>query len=164
MPIALRSPETACRFNNWGNRMTSHAKRHSALTAALLILAACGSGKTNATNEATNAVPAKEVAAPANQAAAPAPAAPAAAGALTPDYMVGKWSAMGEDCSSTIEFRKDGTVATPIGDGKWILAGNKLTFDYGDGSKQPASTIKMLSADRIQITRGSGGTETEKRC
>ncbi len=141
--------------------MTSHAKRHLTLTAAVLALAACGSGKTNAANEATNAAPANEVAAP----AAPiAPAAPAAPGALSADYMVGKWSAMGEDCSSTIEFRKDGTVATPIGDGKWTLAGDKLTFDYGDGSKQPASTIKMLSADRIQITRGSGGTETEKRC
>jgi hypothetical protein len=144
--------------------MTSHAKRHLALTAALLTLAACGSGETNAAKEATNAAPANEAAAPANQAAAAAPAAPAAAGALTADYMVGKWSAMREDCSATIEFRKDGTVATPIGEGKWTLAGDKLAFDYGDGSKQPPSTIKVLSADRIEITRGSGGKETEKRC
>jgi hypothetical protein len=106
--------------------------RYSALlTAALLTLAACGSGETKAANEVVNTAPAKEAAVPANEAAAPAAAVPAQAGALSADYMVGKWSAMGEDCSSTIEFRKDGTVETPIGPGKWTLAGDKLGFDYG---------------------------------
>ena len=141
--------------------MTSHAKRRLALTAALLALASCGSGQTNAANESINAAPANEAAAVTPP---PAPAPTAADGALSADYLVGKWSAMREDCSATIEFRKDGTVSTPLGDGKWILAGDKLTFDYGDGSKQPASTIKVLSADRIEILRGSGGKETEKRC
>jgi hypothetical protein len=139
--------------------MTSHAKRRIALTTALLTLAACGSGQTNAANEATNLAPTNETAA-----VTPPPAPAAADGALSADYLVGKWSAMREDCSATIEFRKDGTVTTPLGDGKWTLAGDKLTFDYGDGSKQPASTITVLSADRIEILRGSGGKETEKRC
>jgi hypothetical protein len=140
--------------------MTSHIKL--GLTAALLTLAACSSAKTNAANEATNAAPANEAAAPA---ASAAPAAPAAPGAVTADYMVGKWSAMGEDCKDTIEFRKDGTVSTPIGDAKWTLAGDKLSIDYGEqGSNPTASSIKPLGPDRIEITKASGGKETEKRC
>jgi hypothetical protein len=144
--------------------MTSHTKLHLTLAGALLALAACGSGTTNAVNEATNAAPANEAAAPANQAAAPAPAATAAPGAVTADYMVGKWSAMGEDCKDTLEFRKDGTMTTPIGDAKWTLNGDKLAIDYGEGSKQPESTIKPLGPDRIEITTSSGRKETEKRC
>ncbi|MGH6729284.1 MAG: hypothetical protein ACREBK_03955, partial [Sphingomicrobium sp.] len=142
---------------------------HSAIAcAAAGMLAGCGGGASNEANAAnaaaeTEAAPADEPTANAVNAAAPA-VATAADGIVTADYMVGKWSAMDEDCSDTIEFRKDGTVMTPIGEGKWTLAGDKLTFDYGDGSKQPASTIKVLTRDRIEITRGSGGKETEKRC
>jgi hypothetical protein len=130
------------------------------LLGTAVALLACGKQQAAANNSA-NAVTAAP--AEANTAAA-APAAPAAAGTVNADFMVGKWSAMGEDCSHTIDFRKDGTVTTPIGDGKWSLAGDKLSFDYGDGSKQPPSSIKMLTHDRIEITRGSGGKEIEKRC
>jgi hypothetical protein len=141
--------------------MTSHIKL--GFTAALLTLAACSSGKTNPANEATNA-PANEAAAvPANEAAAATPAA--APGAVTADYMVGKWSAMGEDCKDVLEFKKDGTVTTPIGPAKWTLVGDKLSIDFGDASSNPtASTIKPLGPDRIEITKASGGKETEKRC
>jgi hypothetical protein len=142
--------------------MTSYAKLCPALTFALLALAACGSGKTSAANEATNAAPANEAAAPANEAAASAPAA--APGAVTAEYMLGKWSAMDEDCKDVLEFRKDGTMTTPIGDAKWTLTGDKLAIDYGEGSKQPESTIKPLGPDRIEITTSSGRKETEKRC
>jgi hypothetical protein len=103
-------------------------------------------------------------AAAANEAAPATPAAAAVGGAPTADYMVGKWSAVDEDCSDTLEFRKDGTLTTPIGDAKWTLVGDKLTMDYGDGSKQPASSLKVLSQEQIEITRGSGGKETSKRC
>ncbi len=133
------------------------------LAATFLALGACGASQTNTANSAANATanaaaPAND-AAPTNQAAAAGPA-----GALTADYMVGKWSAMDEDCSATIEFRKDGTVQTPVGPGKWALAGDKLSFDYGDSSKMEPSTIKVLGPDRIEITRASGGKETQKRC
>jgi hypothetical protein len=136
------------------------ASRTFLLLGTAVALLACGKQQAAANNSA-NAVTAAP--AEANTAAA-APAAPAAAGTVNADFMVGKWSAMGEDCSHTIDFRKDGTVTTPIGDGKWSLAGDKLSFDYGDGSKQPPSSIKILTQDRIEITRGSGGKETEKRC
>jgi len=104
------------------------------------------------------------VVATANQATAPAQAAPVTPGAITAGYMVGKWSAIGEDCSATIEFRKVGTVATPIGEGKWTLTGDKLAIDYGDGSTPTTSTIKSIGPDRIEITHASGTKETEKRC
>ena len=136
----------------------------AALAAAMLT--ACGGGAESA-NNAANEVAANEVAPEAMAANEAAPVTSAAAtvgGAPTADYMVGKWSAMAEDCSDTLEFRKDGTLATPIGDAKWTLVGDKLTMDYGDGSKQPASTLKVLSQDQIEITRGSGGKETSKRC
>ena len=139
-----------------------------AVTLLAAALSACGGGADAANNADTAEVTANEVAAPeaaaANDAAPVAPAAAEVGGAPTVDYMVGKWSAMDEDCSDTLEFRKDGTVVTPIGEAKWTLAGDKLTFDYGDGSTQKPSSIKVLSQDRIEITRASGGKETEKRC
>ena len=88
----------------------------------------------------------------------------AAPPALTPDYLVGKWSAFGEDCAHTIEFRKDGTVSTPIGIGKWKVGDGKLTIDYGDGSAPTTSAVKPLSADRIGWMSASGKQEAEKRC
>jgi hypothetical protein len=84
--------------------------------------------------------------------------------ALTSDYLVGKWSAFGEDCSHTIEFKKDGTVSTPIGIGKWKVGNGKLTIDYHDGSAPTSSAVKPLSADRIAWMSASGKQEAEKRC
>lgn len=130
-----------------------------AMAASLL---GCSKAETPAAEAANN----NEItaAAPAAPAAAPA-ATPAAAPAdLGPDFMVGKWSAMNEDCSDTLEFRKDGTVNTPFGEGKWTLAGDQLSVDFGEGSKMDPSTIKALSPDRIEISKKSGGKETQKRC
>ena len=105
---------------------------------AAAMLAACGGDESsNAATEVAANEAAPEVAA-ANDAAPVTPAAAEVGGAPTADYMVGKWSAIDEDCSDTLEFRKDGTLTTPIGDAKWTLVGDKLTMDYGDGSKQPS--------------------------
>lgn len=146
--------------------MNRKAARYLLLIAAAGSLAACGSKDPDANASANVAAANEAVAEPdaANEVTATPAAAPAVAGAPTADFMVGKWSAMGEDCKDVLEFKNDGTVATPIGPGKWALDGDKLSFDYGDGSKQEPSTIKVLSADRIEITRASGGKETEKRC
>jgi len=137
--------------------------------AALVLLAACGA-KSEASNAAGNAaandvVETANAAAPMANVAVPA-SAPAATGGTTfsAEYMVGKWSAIDEDCSATIEFKKDGTVDTPIGTAKYKVEGDRLSFDYGDGSKATVSTIKVLSPERIEILRASGGKETEKRC
>jgi hypothetical protein len=137
------------------------------LLGAAAALLACG--KQDATANASGNAAAVEPAASNTAQAAPvsgnaATATPAAAGALSADYMVGKWSAMGEDCSDTIEFRKDGTAVTPMGPGKWTLTGDQLGMDFGDGSKQKPSTIKPIGPDRIEITTASGRKETERRC
>ena len=128
------------------------------LTAAAL-LASCGGGDgAQANNEAAAAV----------NDAAPAPlaensAVPAASSAEA-QYMLGKWSAIAEDCADTLEFRNDGKVTTPIGDANWTMSGDKLTIDHGDGSQPTTTTIKQLSADRIEVTSASGRKETQKRC
>lgn len=144
--------------------MTNQMRFALGLTATML-LAACAKSAPDAANAASAAnaaveAPAAPAAAPAVEAAAPA----AVGGAPTADYMVGKWSAIEEDCSDTLEFRKDGTLTTPIGDAKWTLVGDKMTMDYGDGSKQPASTLKVVSQERIEVTTGSGKKEFSKRC
>jgi hypothetical protein len=134
------------------------------LTSVALLLAACDS-KGDADANDTDANAAVEAPAPeANAAAESTPAAAPSDGTFSAAFMVGKWSAMGEDCSSTIDFKDGGVVKTPIGDAKYSVSGDTLTFDYGDGSEPTKSTIKVLSPDRIEITRGSGGKETEKRC
>ena len=106
------------------------------------------------------------VAEPVTNTAAPAAPVEAAAGgdALSTAFMTGKWSAMAEDCTDTVEFRKDGTLVTPIGNGKWALDGDKLNADFGDGNKQAPSSIKALSHDRIEVTRADGKVEHQKRC
>lgn len=117
----------------------------------------------NAAADTANVAVAAEPAVPVANTAAPT-TAPAADGALGADYMVGKWSATDENCAETLEFRKDGTVVTPFGNAKWALNGDKLAVDFGEGSKVDPSTIKALGPDRIEITKGSGNKETQKRC
>jgi len=127
------------------------------------VLAGCGS--TQAANDSN--APAAEVTvtnvANTDAGNVAAPAATEAAGFST-DFMVGKWSAIGEDCSATLEFRKDGTVTTPIGVAKWTVTGDKLSIAYEDGSAPTVSSIKVLDPARIEITHASGTKETEKRC
>ena len=139
----------------------TNALRYSLGLAAAALLIGCSKAEAP-TAEAANDTELPAAAAPAAPAAAPA-AAPVAAG-LGPDFMVGKWSAMNEDCADTLEFRKDGSVATPFGEGKWTLAGDQLSVDFGEGNKMDPSTIKVLSQDRIEISKKSGGKETQKRC
>ena len=136
------------------------------LAGAAAALLACGKQQTAANDSANVASAAPAIAENASTATDNASTANAsmASGGLNADFLVGKWSAFGEDCKNTIELRKDGTAVTPIGEAKWTLTGDKLLFDYSDGSKQPPSTVKALGSDRMEITRGSGAKETEKRC
>ena len=147
--------------------MRFHA-RTLVLCGAAAALLACGKEQAaaNGTENAASAGPATTenasiVAATANTASAATTAAP---GAVNADFLVGKWSAIAEDCKNTVEFRKDGTAATPIGDAKGTLTGDKLLFDYSDGSKQPPSTVRAVGKDHIEFTRDSGEKDTEKRC
>ena len=131
------------------------------MLAAAALLASCGDKGAQANNEAAAAVNDAAPAPLAENAAMTPAAAPEGGGA---QFLVGKWSAMGEDCAATLDFRNDGKVTTPIGDANWSMAGDKLTIDYGDGSTPTTSTIKQLGADRIEVTTASGRSETQKRC
>lgn len=144
----------------------TNAYRLSLGIAVTALLIGCDQTEPTVTEAANNANVATESAAvPDANTAAPAVTPAAASGAVTADYLVGKWSATGEDCAETIEFRKDGTAATPFGDGKWSLAGDKLVMDFGEGSSQlDPSSVKPLGQDRIEITDASGGKEFQKRC
>ncbi|MEO8453651.1 MAG: hypothetical protein ABI454_00690 [Sphingomicrobium sp.] len=136
------------------------------LAGAAAALLACGKERA-AANEGANAAsatPATAENASTGTDNATTTNAGVASGSLNADFLVGKWSAFGEDCKNTVEFRKDGTAVTPIGQAKWTLTGDRLLFDYSDGSKQPPSTVKALGSDRMEITRDSGAKETEKRC
>jgi len=145
--------------------MMSRVQFHPLLAAAVLALGACGGGgEANDANVADVALTENDAAALTNEAAAPPAAATGTTASLSADYMVGKWSAIGEDCSETLEFRKDGMVVTPIGEAKWTLAGDKLTLDYDDESTPTVSTIRPLGPDRIEITTASGTKDIEKRC
>lgn len=133
---------------------------------AAAILLGCNKqapAENDSVNATANAVQAN-AAAQANAANVASNALAAAVGTVTPDFLIGKWSAMGEDCSATIEFRKDGTAVTPIGKAKWTLTGDKLKFDYGDGSNQPPSTVRPVGKDRLQTITESGNEDMQKRC
>lgn len=134
--------------------------------AAAAILFACnkrapaanGSANATANSASANHMAQTEAANAASKALA------AAVGTVTRDFLIGKWSAAGEDCTATVEFRKDGTAVTPIGKAKWTLTGDKLQFEYGDGSKQPPSTVRPVGKDRLQTITESGNEDMQKRC
>ena len=144
--------------------MDSVGWKSQVMIAAAIALTACNA-KAPTNQVVANAVDngatsTANTAAPVVAAAAPA----TASGALTPEFMVGKWSAMNGDCSATIDFNKDGTVNTPMGKAKWTVKGDTLTFDYGDGSKPTVSTVKPTGPDKMEFTHDSGAKETEIRC
>jgi len=130
--------------------------------ACCALLASCNKAEPAPANDVAVVL---NAAAPVVETATPASTPTAAGGdALSTEFMTGKWSAMAEDCADTVEFRKDGTMVTPIGNAKWALDGAKLNVDFGDGAKQDPSSIKVLSHDRIEVTKAGGKTETQKRC
>lgn len=144
--------------------MNSLSSKASVVLLCAAALGACGG---NSGDEPSNAASNVAEAPPASAELVENLAAPAAtdgSGSFTAEYMAGKWSAIDEDCSETLEFRKDGTVTTPIGTAKWTIAGDSLSIDYGDGSKPTVSKVRVLGPDRIELTHASGTKETERRC
>ena len=144
---------------------TDQWKMRAAIAASMLVAGCGGKAATNEQNAAAAGSANAAAVAPAANAAAPAtPAAAPAAGTLTTEFMVGKWSQFDGDCSKTIEFRNDGTVTTTIGVAKWTDNRETLTFDYHDGSKPTVSKVRSVDANQIEFTHDSGSKEIEKRC
>ena len=133
------------------------------LGSATAILLACNK-QAPAANASSNATTKSPPAASVEQANDASNVLAKAAGSITPDFLIGKWSALGEDCRATVEIRKDGTAVTPMGEAKWTLTGDKLKFEYGDGSKQPPSTVRPVGKDRLLTITESGNEDMEKRC
>ena len=137
--------------------------------AALLGLAACGGG--GADNQAADANEAADQGNDsANAAAAPEPAANdqeaaadgAASGDLTlnRDFMVGRWTEMG-DCSDVAEFRADGNFVFPWGDTvPWQLNGDRLTVT---GNQNPF-TVTVVDRNTLRVDKGGGSVRNWTRC
>jgi hypothetical protein len=147
----------------------------TAAAAALAGLAACdmlglnrddnaggNAGITVATNtvdtNSTAAAGGKDPAAgatPASTAAAPA------GGAVTPQFLVGRWTD-NNDCTQTIQFRDDGSFVTPDGgQGYWTLNGDRLTFQ---GTSTVTAQIAAPNADTIMLTHANGTVGRSTRC
>jgi hypothetical protein len=84
-----------------------------------------------------------------------------AAGALSPDFLIGRWTDTG-DCSAVIEFFPDGTFTVPGGGtGRWSVVGDQLTFR--GGSTQTAR-IAAPDANTIILTHPDGSEGRSTRC
>ena len=144
----------------------------AAAAASLIMLGACGDGGADdgAANGANAAAPVNEAAPAAsaassgndvNQASA-APAATPADGAVTREFLVGRWTEEEmNDCAGAVtEFRTDGSFAFPWGDtGRWTLDGDRLTMTGNDN----ALTVRAVDANTIEV-RSPSRTYRNKRC
>lgn len=129
-----------------------------AATAAVLLLAGCGSA-----NEAEDAGDTTtEAAAPAEAPAvaeAAAPSGPAVAGAKpTKEFMIGKWGEDG-DCVMAIDFKADGTTDGPFGN--WNLEDGVLTM-----ADAPQKVHLSIVDDKTIDSKLDGKGESKKmtRC
>ncbi len=128
--------------------------------ASALVLMACNAQDGNQSGGDDAA--AENAAAPANAvAAAPAPAAPAAGSTeLTRDFIVGRWTDSG-DCADALDFRADGTLQAPFGDGgRWELNGNRL-INVGNPREL---TVTVIDADTMDTANPDGATRRVTRC
>ena len=101
------------------------------------------------------------LAAPAPLAAQPPLLAAVQAIAVTPAFLLGRWTDDG-DCTNTVEFRSDGSFVTSSGaTGRWSLAGGRLTFQ---GTSTITAAIRADSATHIILTHDDGSVGESTRC
>ena len=140
--------------------------RYTLAGAAIFALAACGTPAGNESGEANNSAvvadpmpPAANDAKPADNATSDA-AAPAGDGALTRDYLVGRWTNSG-DCGDAIEFRADGSMTGPFGEtAQWELRGDQL---FMVGNPDPL-TVVVIDQATMQTTNPGGTQRRATRC
>ena len=153
----------------------------TAAVAAMAGLAACDqlglgggtdSGSNTAANAAANAT--TNAAAPANASADSdgkdpataggnvATASAGAPGAVTRDFLIGRWTDNG-DCNNTITFSADGTFTVPGGgSGLWVLDGETLTFQGGAGNR--SARIQAPDANTIMLIHPDNSVGRSTRC
>jgi membrane protein involved in colicin uptake len=149
-------------------KLTAAAAAVASLTACdMLGLNKSGGGNaTTASNVAANAsAPANSTAAAdtggkPGEAAGAAPAAAPFTGQANSAFLVGRWTD-NNDCTQTIEFRPDGTFATPGGSGMWALDGDRLTFQ---GSRTVSARLQAPDANTITLIHDDGTLGRSTRC
>lgn len=98
---------------------------------------------------------------PAPVAAQPQPAAAVQSVAVTPVFLIGRWTDDG-DCSNTVEFLGDGQFATSDGArGRWWLSNGRLTFQ---GDQTISARIHATSPSHIVLTHDDGTIGESTRC
>jgi hypothetical protein len=145
----------------------------SVAAVALVGLSGCdmlGLNKGNSGNgSAASNVATANAAAPANASAggkdpAAAGATPAAApsdGQVNSAFLIGHWTD-NNDCSQAMEFRTDGSFATPDGgEGVWALDGDRLTFQ---GSSTVSARVQAPDANTITLIHDNGALGRSTRC
>ena len=94
--------------------------------------------------------------------AAPLSLAAQKPGAVTPDYLIGRWGDNG-DCSKDIHVFADGTFRSYTGgDGRWWLEGDQLTFEGSGGTF--VMRVAYEGPDSMIITNPDGSVGRSQRC
>lgn len=122
-----------------------------ALTAAALLLGACGAEPTPVAETASSTATSSPVASsPASQ--------PARGDKPDRAFVVGKWGTDG-DCGMAIDLRPDGTSDGPFGN--WSYTDGKITFDDAPDLEV---LVTVVDPDTMLSANGSGKTTRMTRC
>ena len=81
--------------------------------------------------------------------------------AVTPAFLLGRWTDDG-DCTNTVEFLSDGRFVTSDGAvGRWWVSGGRITFQ---GNSTIAAAIRADSVNHIILTHDDGTVGESTRC
>ena len=81
--------------------------------------------------------------------------------AVTPAFLVGRWTDTG-DCSNAVDFFADGRFRTTDGaEGRWTLQGTQLSFI---GNSTVTAQVRATSRDAITLTHPDGSVGASTRC
>jgi hypothetical protein len=81
---------------------------------------------------------------------------------VTREFLIGRWTDNG-DCNNTITFAADGTFTVPGGgSGLWVLDGERLTFQGGQGSR--TARVQAPTPDTIMLIQADGSIGRSTRC
>jgi len=87
--------------------------------------------------------------------------AAAQAGAVTRDFLIGRWTDT-NDCTDAVDFFADGRFLTTEGaSGRWVLENGRLSFI---GNSTVAARIHSEGRDRIVLTHDDGSVGQSTRC
>jgi|GEM_PF-2528314 len=81
--------------------------------------------------------------------------------AVTPGFLIGRWTDNG-DCADAVDFFADGRFRTTAGaEGRWNLQGGQLSFI---GNSTVTAQVRATSRDAITLTHADGTVGASTRC